>query len=168
MSTKQYQHELERQLKKTTVGISPGIVKSFRSESKDTFDPYSHFGQTFQNAQSDNNINEYKICELKPPSIEKFLDADGQSLDLSAPAVTIPGGRASAFDTRNTAFSKDIFPALFLLPEHSGLNEKDQYYIRSIFANALLKLSAGSSKFSVAEISTWVELFDRFNFPDFS
>lgn len=154
LTPQQYQHELERQLQKTTVGLSVGSVKSFRPESKDTFDPYSHFGQTFQNAQSDNNINEYKICEVKPPSIEKFLDADGQSLDLSAPAVIIPGGRASAFDTRNTAFGRDIFPALFLLPEHGGLNEKDQYYIRSIFANALLKLSAGSSKFSVAEIST--------------
>ena len=73
---------------------------------------------------------------------------------MSAPAFTIPGGRVGAFDTRNTLFGRDIFAALFLLPEHSGLNEKDQYYIRSIFANALLKVSAGSSKFSVAEIST--------------
>ena len=82
------------------------------------------------------------------------MDTDGQSLDLSAPAFTIPGGRIGAFDSRNTAFGRDIFAALFLLPEGEGMIEKDQYFIRSLMANVLLKASAGSSKFSVAEIST--------------
>ena len=44
------------------------------------------------------------------------MDTDGQSLDLSAPAFTIPGGRIGAFDTRNTAFGQDIFAGIFLGP----------------------------------------------------
>jgi hypothetical protein len=84
----------------------------------------------------------------------QFLDTDGNSLDLSAPAFTIPGGKSASFDTRNAAFSKDAFPSLFLFAEHSGLNEKDQYYIRSMISQALLKSSAGSTKFSAAEVST--------------
>ncbi len=76
-------------------------------------------------------------------------------MDLSAPAYTIPGGKIGPFDTRNMAFGKDIFPALFLFPEsEDGMTEKEQYYIRSLLANALLRYSAGSAKFSVAEIST--------------
>ena len=43
----------------------------------------------------------------------QFLDTDGKSLDLSAPAFTIPGGRIGAFDTRNTAFGRDIFAGNF-------------------------------------------------------
>jgi len=155
LTPKQYQVELERQLRKTTLGISVGLLKSFAPNTKSMFDPYGHFGQTFQQiGESDNNINQYKICEVKPPSIEKFLDTDGKSLDLSAPAFTIPGGRIGAFDTRNTAFGRDIFAGLFLFPEGVGMNEKDQYFIRSLMANVLLKASAGSSKFSVSEIST--------------
>ena len=129
-------------------------MKSFSNENQVTFDPYGHFGQSFQQVELDDNINQYKICEVKPPSMEKFLDTDGKSLDLSAPAFTIPGGRIGAYDTRNAAFGRDIFAGLFLLPENSDLNEKDQYFIRSFITNALLKASAGSSKFSVAEIST--------------
>ena len=62
--------------------------------------------------------------------ILQFLDSDGLSLDLSAPAFTIPGGRASSFDTRNAAFAKDAFVSLFLMPQDTNLSEKDQYYIR--------------------------------------
>jgi len=155
VSPKQYQSELERQLRKTTLGISVGMVKTFKDGTHDVrFDPYGHFGQAFQSNDFENNINQYKICEIKPPSVEKFLDSDGISLDVSAPAFTIPGGRASSFDTRNAAFAKDAFVSLFLLPNHDDLTEKDQYYIRSLFSNALLKLSAGSSKFSTSEVPT--------------
>ena len=43
------------------------------------FDPYGHFGQTFQQiGEANNNINQYKICEVKPPSIEKV----GSRLEL--------------------------------------------------------------------------------------
>ena len=72
LTPKQYQVELERQLRKTTLGISVGLLKSFAPNTKSMFDPYGHFGQTFQQiGESDNNINQYKICEVKPPSIEK-------------------------------------------------------------------------------------------------
>ena len=157
ITPKQYQHELERQLRKTTLGISFGLVKSFSAEKQTIFEPYGHFGQSFQQLELDNNISQYKICEVKPPSLEKFLDTDGHSLDLSAPPFTIPGGHMGPFDTRNAAFGRDIFPALFLFPEQEEtMSEKDQYYVRSLIANALLRNSGGSSKFSVAEISTWV------------
>ena len=73
LSPKQYQSELERQLRKTTLGISVGIVKSVNADQSVMFDPYGHFGQTFQQIELDNNINQYKICEVKPPSLEKFL-----------------------------------------------------------------------------------------------
>ena len=72
VSPKQYQVELERQLRKTTLGISVGLLKSFAPNTKSMFDPYGHFGQTFQQiGEANNNINQYKICEVKPPSIEK-------------------------------------------------------------------------------------------------
>ena len=72
ISPKQYQVELERQLRKTTLGISVGLLKSFAPDTNSMFDPYGHFGQTFQQiGEDDNNINQYKICEVKPPSIEK-------------------------------------------------------------------------------------------------
>lgn len=158
ITPKQYQHELERQLRKTTLGISFGLVKSFSAEKQTIFEPYGHFGQSFQQLELDNNISQYKICEVKPPSLEKFLDTDGHSLDLSAPPFTIPGGHIGPFDTRNAAFGRDIFPALFLFPEQEEtISEKDQYYVRSLIANALLRNSGGSSKFSVAEISTVTE-----------
>lgn len=133
------------------------MVKSVSSDSDAIFDPYGHFGQTFQQLELDNVINQYKICKVKPPSMEKFLDTDGKSLDLSAPAFTIPGGRIGPFDTRNTAFGTEVFPALFLLPDDADMSEKDQYFLRSLIANALLKSSAGSAKFSIAEISTVTE-----------
>ena len=122
------------------------MVKTFKDGTHDVrFDPYGHFGQAFQSNDFENNINQYKICEIKPPSVEKvhkyifkkkrnilshnfsvkynflcgyfelwifymhqsnnkynffkkyfllskqFLDSDGISLDVSAPAFTIPG-----------------------------------------------------------------------------
>jgi hypothetical protein len=73
VSTTEYQSELVRQLRKTTLGISVGLVKSFSPGSQMKFDPYSHFGQLFQHIEQDNNINQYKICEIKPPSIEKVF-----------------------------------------------------------------------------------------------
>ena len=79
LTPKQYQVELERQLRKTTLGISVGLLKSFAPNTKSMFDPYGHFGQTFQQiGESNNNINQYKICEVKPPSIEKV----GSRLEL--------------------------------------------------------------------------------------
>ena len=55
----------------------------------------------------------YKICEIRPPSIEKFLDTDGFSVDASAPAVTMPAAEiASPFDSRNAMFGRDVFWSL--------------------------------------------------------
>ena len=71
ISPKQYQSELERQLRKTTLGISVGMVKTFKDDTNVRFDPYGHFGQAFQSNDFENNINQYKICEIKPPSVEK-------------------------------------------------------------------------------------------------
>ena len=61
-------------------------------------------------------------------------------------------GNERLFSIFKTFFS--LFAGLFLFPEGDGMNEKDQYFIRSLMANVLLKASAGSSKFSVSEIST--------------
>ena len=71
ISPKQYQSELERQLRKTTLGISVGMVKTFKDDTNVRFDPYGHFGQAFQSNDFENDINQYKICEIKPPSVEK-------------------------------------------------------------------------------------------------
>ena len=71
----------------------------------------------------------YKICEVRPPSIEKFLDTDGFSLDASAPAVTMPANEiASPFDSRNTMFGRDVFWSLVPLPMKSRY-----YYCRIIW-----------------------------------
>ena len=96
ISAEEYQHELEYQLRKTTLGISVGLVKEFdehenhgNEDSIDSkrskyFNPYSHFARNANDdrsvvkkidnhatKRSEENIHEYKICEIRPPSIEK-------------------------------------------------------------------------------------------------
>ena len=95
ISAEEYQQELEYQLRKTTLGISVGLVKEFDehseheeehalSKSSKYFNPYSHFARDANDERSvveknnnhksnnrNENINEYKICEIRPPSIEK-------------------------------------------------------------------------------------------------
>ena len=96
ISAEEYQQELEYQLRKTTLGISVGLVKEFDqhenhgtedsidSKTSKYFNPYSHFardanderrvGKKLDNHEtkhSEENIHEYKICEIRPPSIEK-------------------------------------------------------------------------------------------------
>ena len=97
ISAEEYQQELEYQLRKTTLGISVGLVKEFdghsnheedNSFSKNSryFNPYSHFARNANDERSivekkhshpsnnlDENIHEYKICEIRPPSIEKVV-----------------------------------------------------------------------------------------------
>ena len=95
ITAEQYQKELEYQLRKTTLGISVGLVKEVngytRSHDGDKhvirktsryFNPYSHFARDHEHEDEYNhldggnesikeNIHEYKICEVRPPSIEK-------------------------------------------------------------------------------------------------
>ena len=96
ISAEEYQNELEYQLRKTTLGISVGLVKEFdehenhgNEDSIDSkrskyFNPYSHFARNANDdrsvvkkidnhatKRSEENIHEYKICEIRPPSIEK-------------------------------------------------------------------------------------------------
>ena len=97
ISAEAYQKELEYQLRKTTLGISVGLVKEpstqvhpnelkFSNARNNYFNPYSHFSREVQEdrpghkqdvnnlSTEENNaehIHEYKICEIRPPSIEK-------------------------------------------------------------------------------------------------
>ena len=93
---KDYQTELEYQLRKMTLGISVGLVKSNPAE-KYVFDPYAHFGpdsavrkrqeaieqdedgvheedaaqEEGEPLAEEDIIHKYKICEITPPSMEK-------------------------------------------------------------------------------------------------
>ncbi|TRY81053.1 hypothetical protein TCAL_09447 [Tigriopus californicus] len=160
----EYREELEYQLRKMTLGISVGLVKDNPS-AKYTFDPYGHFGPDQANKRlkremdeqstepaEDYIIHKYKICEITPPSLEKFLDTDGYSLDTAAPAITLPGEISSPFDSRNTLFGRDAFWSLLLLPleEQEGAPSRDNYVIRSILGQTVLAEVAGSTKFSMA------------------
>eukprot|EP00095_Tigriopus_kingsejongensis_P011851 maker-scaffold493_size155937-snap-gene-0.22 protein:Tk11851 transcript:maker-scaffold493_size155937-snap-gene-0.22-mRNA-1 annotation:"hypothetical protein DAPPUDRAFT_95105" len=166
MKPAEYQKELEYQLRKMTLGISVGLVKE-NPAKKYTFDPYGHFGpdqvqfrskremSTETTAQGGGGIHKYKICEITPPSLEKFLDTDGHTLDSAAPAITLPGGISSAFDSRNTLFGRDAFWSLLLLPleEMGGAPSRDNYVIRSIMAQTILAEIGGSTKFDMARAS---------------
>ena len=92
-----YQKELEYQLRKTTLGISVGLVKEVNKQvhfgesnvsnvRSRFFNPFSHFARDAKEDRNDRNhdlnygpkdespeedIHEYKICEIRPPSIEK-------------------------------------------------------------------------------------------------
>lgn len=185
ISAEDFQKELEYQLRKTTLGISVGMVKEPTSENGVTvFDPYMHFGgkaslaiqpkanhldyddakrsgKSIGNHQANGEVFKYKVCEIRPPSIEKFLDFTTSSLDVSAPAVTFPGKSFKApFDSRNTAFGKDAFMALLLLPESDqelvryDVEEPDAvvelYFLRSIIAHRILREIDCSTKFSIS------------------
>lgn len=72
------------QLRKMTLGISVGLVKD-RPQARYHFDPYAHFSPDHEvrskpaaNAaavgaagEEEDIIHKYKICEIRPPSIEK-------------------------------------------------------------------------------------------------
>ncbi len=69
-----YKSELKRQLRKMTIGISVGLVKQALVDDKEKyfFDPYAHFRPDFVVPLGEEDIvNKYRICEIRPPSIEK-------------------------------------------------------------------------------------------------
>jgi hypothetical protein len=76
-----YQAELEHQLRKMTIGISVGLVKqspvgTASGKNKYYFDPYTHFKPDMEEltshaADEEDIVHKYRICEVKPPSIEK-------------------------------------------------------------------------------------------------
>ncbi len=107
MSAHGYRTELERQLRKMTLGISVGLVKDRKrgivlidmlfptlkkyikiliqtdsrlERSRRQFDPYSHFSPdraAFASGgeeEEEDNIHKYKICEIRPPSLEKVQE----------------------------------------------------------------------------------------------
>jgi hypothetical protein len=61
---------LEYHLRKTTLGVSVGMVKGREPEIAPYYNPYSHFVPKLHNV-TEKESNRYKICETKPPSIEK-------------------------------------------------------------------------------------------------
>ena len=73
-----FQKELTHQLRKLPLGISVGLVKEPPKEQYH-FDPYAHFGPDHDvkrrdeddKGEADDIIHKYKICEVRPPSIEK-------------------------------------------------------------------------------------------------
>ena len=110
----------------------------------------------------------YKLCEIRPPSIEKFLETNRLNLDSSAPPVIYPGSDFRApFDSRNTVFARDAFWSLLLLPEPGTdyvalheeelASEEEVYLLRSVIAQQMLGEFGGSTKFSVA-----IQKSDRF------
>jgi len=72
VTPEQYQQQLEHQLKKTTLGVSVGLVKGRELEASHFFNPYLHFVPNVFNI-TEKDSNRYKICETRPPSIEKVL-----------------------------------------------------------------------------------------------
>ena len=78
VSAEQFQQQLEYQLRKTTLGVSVGLVKGKELEVAHYFNPYIHFVPRFYNT-TERDSNRYKICETKPPSIEKVNDANAQA-----------------------------------------------------------------------------------------
>ena len=86
--------------------------------------------------------------------MEKFLDQDGFSLDLAAPALTLPGEISAPFDSRNTMFGRDALWSLLVLPVENAFMARDNYVIRAILAQAVLAEIGGSTKFTVAKTPT--------------
>lgn len=82
-----YQEELTHQLRKMTLGISVGLVKDNPNE-KYHFEPYAHFSPDHEVRRRNNQavttgediIHKYKVCEIRPPSLEKVLDQVDQCL----------------------------------------------------------------------------------------
>jgi hypothetical protein len=66
---------LEYHLRKTTLGVSVGMVKGREPEIAPYYNPYSHFVPKLHNV-TEKESNRYKICETKPPSIEKVKNVD--------------------------------------------------------------------------------------------
>ena len=56
--------------------------------------------------------------------IFQFLNSNGFMLDVSAPALTLPGDVRAPFDSRNTAFNKDTFWSLLLLQPAATFDDK--------------------------------------------
>ena len=56
--------------------------------------------------------------------IFQFLNSNGFTLDVSAPALTLPGDVRAPFDSRNTAFNKDTFWSLLLLQPAASFDDK--------------------------------------------
>jgi len=182
VSVEDFQKELEYELQKTTLGISVGLVKQanetgYYTTRSELFNPYVHFGDEVagpnlttssplskrgpRSLWKDELAFTYKICEIRPPSVEKFLDSNGLNLDISAPAVTLPGVNfRSPFDSRNTAFADEAFWGLLLLPQQGQTfvtsdtnelpSEEEMYLLRSIIVQQILGEIGGSTKFSVA------------------
>jgi hypothetical protein len=74
ISPEQFQQQLEYQLRKTTLGVSVGLVKGKELEVASYFNPYLHFVPSLLNG-TEKESNRYKICETKPPSIEKVSNS---------------------------------------------------------------------------------------------
>ena len=91
ISAEDFKKELEYQLQKTTIGISIGLVKETNEEDEQyhVLNPYLHFGgktgrelqiessKRFSRSIDDNirygDVFRYKICEIRPPSLEKVF-----------------------------------------------------------------------------------------------
>ena len=56
--------------------------------------------------------------------IFQFLNSNGFTLDVSAPALTLPGDVRAPFDSRNTAFNKDTFWSLLLLQPAATFDDR--------------------------------------------
>jgi hypothetical protein len=108
----------------------------------------------------------FRICEVRPPSIEKFLEIDKGWWDMRAPALVLPGDTMPPLCTRNTLFSPEVFWALPLLPDYSAGEGDDHpevpqnasrippWYIRGLWSQSLLGDLGGSIRLTLSRVPT--------------
>ncbi|KAF4522818.1 hypothetical protein B566_EDAN008079 [Ephemera danica] len=95
----------------------------------------------------------YRVCELRPPSIEKFLQQPSggiDELDLAAPAVVIPGDTLAPASSQISLYSGEALWALALLP--AAEHPVPAHLLRTLWAYPLLANIAASVKVSLSPL----------------
>lgn len=157
-----FRREMFRQLQNVALNVALGVV-SERPYVKRVQNPYAHFGRPDlwtegfrRNNQRFIHNHIYRICEVRPPSIEKFLDIDEDYFDWAAPALTLPGSTVAPFSSKNTLYSIEAFWGLVLFPtgNSSQVPTIPPHLLRTLWNQAVLGDIAGSLKLSLANVST--------------
>ncbi|CAB3366203.1 Hypothetical predicted protein [Cloeon dipterum] len=95
----------------------------------------------------------YRVCEIRPPSIEQFLNQpEERSLDEAAPPVTLPSDTLSLASSKITIYSGDALWALALLPNTAA---KIPYQMtRTLWNYPLVANIAAGIKVSLSPLSS--------------
>ncbi|XP_071454101.1 uncharacterized protein [Hetaerina americana] len=153
-----------------TLGSTVGLVLDGYSHAFPTpvpgapsprvLNPYAHFGRPdlwalgydVRGPGVDHHVHDgqhlrYRVCEIRQPSVEMFLDVwDGGSADTVAPPVTVPVNVLAPHSSRNVLYTRDALWGLALLPDRSQTSGQgphiSPHLARSLWNHALLGASS--------------------------